>query len=286
VRRGAGLVAAIFPLAYYLMLARMRIHFPGYLSAIMPQIAVFAALGILATAGALSGVLRRGRRAVVPLALLLCLPMIHDLARAWTNARRYTRPDTRVLLRDHVLEENALPPERPEFIPDGAIFATESWLPLPLTAECLEKMLEQFDLQGDREALEAIPLPERRPSGKLTRKHLEVQLAAAREAPSRARFDLFQLPGAHMSVESLPIMRDLGIRFVVITENRWQPLLDNPALEDPEWIAAHPLYERLAAFYRRLLAGDLVRRRFPAPGESASGPTLVLCDLALLPEGG
>ncbi len=265
------LVLLGFGLVYFVAIARMRIHFRGYL---VPLIPVLAGLASLAIVSLVAWVSKRWPRRLMATGFVLLTPLAYDGWRSFDRALGFTLPDTRALLAEYA-----------KSLEDGAGILMDTWLPLPANEACLQLMKATHEAnQAEGFAgIQKIPLEKRRPLGAWTPAHLEARLKLQTEQPQSPSFDLLLMPPAHMSGDRFPAIRALGFRYIVITASRWLPLLENPARSDPDYLETHPGFQQRIDFYERLLQGDLIRARFPAQGQSASGPELVLCDLDLLP---
>ncbi len=269
----ATLVLATFPVAQFLLISGFRAQFDRYLVPLLPMIAVAAGSGVTVALSTLARIRAPSLRiaSLVAGAVVIAIPLFLEIDRCLVRGLQRSRPDTRVLVNDWLCAN----------IESGARIATDIWLELPLTVDCLSSMLEEMNTASALargEERPPRPASERRACGSLTRKHLETRLELAATVMEGPAFDMALLLPNQFSEKILPALKASGFRFLVLSGNRFRRILDNPILEHPE-LEDHKGYAMWADFYRRLLSSDCVMKRFePAAGEG-SGPNVVICNL-------
>jgi hypothetical protein len=257
--RAAALVLLAQPLVHFVLIARFRAQPSDYLLPLVPALAAAAGAGAAAVAVRLATLASRPAAAralrlatVGALALLLLIPVRASVE----EGLALRRPDSRVLFRDWAART----------WPDGTRVATDSWLELPLTLDCLEQIAD--------ERARPRPIPLRR-GRDWPDEQFEALLAQARRDPPAVGFDLLRL---------LPRELDLGDSLVTrLRANgfRWLVLND---VNIARTLRVRAQFPQRAALYERLREGPWVVSRFPAARELGSGPGLILCDLEKVPE--
>jgi hypothetical protein len=184
------------------------------------------------------------------------LPLLWNTRPSLAEGFTLRRPDTRVLFREWA--------ERTW--PDGTKVASDSWLELPLTRDCLDL------IAADRAHPRPIPL---RRGRDWPDEQFEAILAAARSSPPKVAFDYLRLLPRELDLGDalLPMLRDAGFRWLVLNE-----------VNIARTQRVRPQFPTRAALYDQLQEGPWIVARFPAHSGDASGPTLLLCDLEKIPK--
>lgn len=249
--RATALVLLPQPLVHFALIASFKAQPPDYLLPLLPALAAAAGVGIAALATRLVA-----RRAGSPateatLAGLLALPLLGGAWHGLQEGLTLRRPDSRVLLRQWAERR----------WPDGTKVASDSWLELPLTPDCVEQ------IAADRASAATVP---RRRGPDWPDEQLAEIVSASRRAPPPVGFDFLLL---------LPRELDLGDALIATLRDhgfRWLVLDGIHAARTRRMSVQFPAR---AALYERLWDGPWVVARFPEPADSGSGPDLVVCDL-------
>jgi hypothetical protein len=255
--RGAALVLLQQPLVHFALIASFKAQPPDYLLPLLPSLAAAAGAGIAALAATLvarraSSAGRGGSHAAeATLAGLLALPLLTGGWHGLEEGLTLRRPDSRVLLREWAASR----------WPDGTKVASDSWLELPLTPDCVEQ------IAADRASNATVP---RRRGPDWPDEQLAAVVSETRRAPPPVGFDFLLLLPRELDLGDALIstLRDHGFRWLV---------LDGTHVARTVRIRSQ--FPTRAALYEKLFRGPWVVARFPDPPESGSGPDLVVCDL-------
>jgi hypothetical protein len=250
--RDARIAAAalLLPAAvHFALIAQFRAQPVDYLLGLLPGLAAFAALAVVAVAAAIAQ--RTSARAGVAAAWLLAAPLAFGAHYAWDEGSWLARRDSRVAAREWI-EAHVAP---------GALLASDSWIALPLTVDCLEAMRTG--------KVAGAALPDRRGRDEPLAA-LDAKLADARAHPGRAAWDFAYLTKLETDLRDdlFPLLREHGCRWLVLDgSHAARAARSGGELTD------------LAEWYRRHMAGPRVVARFDPADGVLSGPSLVVLDL-------
>ncbi len=266
-RRTSGATALVLllqPVAHFVLIARFRSQPADYLLVLLPTLAALAGYGAAAVARAVESRSARRRATIgadggAAAGALACavvaLPLSIGGWHAALQGLALRRPDTRVVMRRFIEEH----------LPDGTRVAADTWLDLPLTADCLERMTV-----GDAE-----PDPvKRRRSRDEPAASLEAKLAAARAQPRSPAYDFALLAPAEVALgdDLIAALKENGFRWLV---------LDGTRAVRMERTGGR--FQERAAWYRRWMEGPWIAARFDPAYGKVSGPPLTLIDVDRTP---
>ncbi|MBM4014083.1 MAG: glycosyltransferase family 39 protein [Planctomycetes bacterium] len=257
-----ALLCVLLPaLAQFSLIVRFKAQPVDYLLGLLPALCALAGLA----AAALHAGLARTRSRAVPIGalLLLAAPLSLGARHAYDEATWRGRPDTRVAARAWIEQQ----------VPAGALIAADTWLDLPLTLQCLERMREARArelLLAPGETPAEIPL--RRPRDEPLAA-LDAKLRVARARPPddpTPTYDFGYITPIELALrdELFPLLREHGARWL---------LLDGTRMARAERTGG--AQRELADWYRRHLEGPLVANRFDPASGRFSGPPLTVIDL-------
>ena len=262
----AALLLVLVPAAlHFALIASFKSHPSDYLLALLPPLAALFAVGV--------GALRPA-----PLRWLAVLPCLIGGWFALADGLALQRPDTRVLARSWFEAQSAITAATSAGnhgapTTGSTAIASDTWLDLPLTADCLATILE------GRKSGAALPLRRGRDE---PIEQIETRLAAARRTESTATTADRSAP-TYDSTLLTPLELDLRDELPpLLHENgfRWLVLDGSHAARAKR--SGGALAER-TAWFEKIATGPCVAARFE-PGEEASGPLLVVVDVLRLAE--
>ena len=256
--RAAALVLALQPLVHFALIARFRAQPGDYLLPLLPALAAATGAAVPLVATRLAALAQPAKQRRVRLAVLVAfaLPLLWNARPSLEEGIALRRPDTRVLFREWAART----------WPDGTKVASDSWLELPLTRDCLDLIAA--------ERANPRPIPLRR-GRDWPDEQFEALLTAARNSPPQVAFDFLRLLPRELDLNDalLPLLRDAGFRWLVLND-----------INIARTLRVRPQFPARAALYEQLQDGPWVVARFPARPEDGSGPTLLLCDLEKIPK--